>query len=357
MSYPVYTVPAGDTLPVLFSTFAGSTGAPITMTGFAVTDIEVYKDGSATQRASDSGYTLLDTDGTDFDGITGIHGFSIDTSDNSDAGYYTTGAWFHVVISTVTVDSQTMSFVACAFRIVAAENSAGVPATDATHISGDSTTSDRLEQWTDSWVTGTAQAGAAGTITLAAGASATDDFHNGSWVFISSGTGSGQGRKISDYVGSTKVATIIPNWATNPDNTSVYVIIPEGLSVISSTNPIPANIVQVSDDSTAATNLESMLDGTGGVTLTTAITGNITGNLSGSVGSVTGAVGSVTGNVGGNVTGSVGSVTGLTASDVAAIKAKTDSLTFTQAGHVDANVQRINDVAITGDGSATPYNV
>lgn len=87
------------------------------------------------------------------------------------------------------------------------------------------------------------------------------------------------------------------------------------------------------------------------------ITGNITGNLSGSVGSVTGAVGSVTGNVGGNVTGSVGSVvgavgsvTGLTASDVGAIKAKTDSLAFTVAGQVDANIQYVNDVAVTGDG-------
>ena len=78
-------------------------------------------------------------------------------------------------------------------------------------------------------------------------------------------------------------------------------------------------------------------------------TSNITGNLSGSVGSVTGSVGSVT--------GAVGSVTGLTASDVGAIKAKTDSLTFTQAGHVDANVQRINDVVITGDGGITPFNV
>jgi hypothetical protein len=86
------------------------------------------------------------------------------------------------------------------------------------------------------------------------------------------------------------------------------------------------------------------------------IVGNITGNLSGSVGSVTGAVGSVTGAVG-SVTGAVGSVTGLTASDVGAIKTKTDSLTFTQAGHVDANVQRINDVAITGDGGVTPFNV
>lgn len=40
------------------------------------------------------------------------------------------------------------------------------------------------------------------------------------------------------------------------------------------------------------------------------------------------------------------------------IKAKTDSLTFTQAGHVDANVQRINDVTITGNGqTGTEFSV
>jgi hypothetical protein len=43
--------------------------------------------------------------------------------------------------------------------------------------------------------------------------------------------------------------------------------------------------------------------------------------------------------------------------EVAAIKAKTDSLTFTVANVLDANIQRINDVAITGDGSGTPFNV
>ena len=42
---------------------------------------------------------------------------------------------------------------------------------------------------------------------------------------------------------------------------------------------------------------------------------------------------------------------------VALVKAKTDSLTFTVANVVDANVQRINDVAIVGDGSGTPFNV
>lgn len=134
MSYPVYQVPAGDVLPIMFHTFAGATGASITITGLAVTDIEVYKDGSATQRASDAGYALLDTDGIDLDGITGIHGFSIDTGDNTDAGFYTVGAWFHVVVSAITVDGQTVSFVAAAFRLMAAEGVAGVPDVNVTHV-------------------------------------------------------------------------------------------------------------------------------------------------------------------------------------------------------------------------------
>ena len=73
---------------VPFHTF-NSSGASVTLTGLALADIQVYKDGSTTQRASTSGYTLLDTDGIDFDAITGIHGFSIDLSDNTTAGFYT----------------------------------------------------------------------------------------------------------------------------------------------------------------------------------------------------------------------------------------------------------------------------
>lgn len=73
--------------------------------------------------------------------------------------------------------------------------------------------------------TGTAQAGASTTITLAAGDSATDDIYNTMTVRITSGTGSGQERVVSDYVGSTKIATVSVAWATNPDATSVYAII------------------------------------------------------------------------------------------------------------------------------------
>jgi hypothetical protein len=72
---------------------------------------------------------------------------------------------------------------------------------------------------------GTAQAGAATTITLDAGASASDDFYNNHLLVITAGTGAGQARFITDYVGATKVATVA-TWVTNPDATSVFVLLP-----------------------------------------------------------------------------------------------------------------------------------
>lgn len=73
----------------------------------------------------------------------------------------------------------------------------------------------------------TAQAGAAGTITLDTGASATDDFYNDTTIRLTGGTGAGQVRRITDYVGATKVATIKPNWATAPDATSTFAVLAE----------------------------------------------------------------------------------------------------------------------------------
>lgn len=108
--------PTGATVYVPFHTF-NAAGASVTITGLAVTDIEIYKDGGTTQRSSDAGYTLLDTDGIDFDGITGIHGFKVDLSDNTDAGFYAAGHDYTIVVSSITVDSQTVSFVAATFSI------------------------------------------------------------------------------------------------------------------------------------------------------------------------------------------------------------------------------------------------
>lgn len=74
--------------------------------------------------------------------------------------------------------------------------------------------------------TSTAQAGAAGTITLDAGASATDNFYNNDLLVIVSGSGAGQARFITGYVGATKIATMNSNWKISPDNTSVFKIYP-----------------------------------------------------------------------------------------------------------------------------------
>lgn len=78
---------------------------------------------------------------------------------------------------------------------------------------------------TGSDVTGTAQAGSAGSITLAAGASSTDDFYSGMVITLTSGTGSGSKGVIVDYVGTTKVATVQKSTAAfTPDGTSAYSI-------------------------------------------------------------------------------------------------------------------------------------
>jgi len=73
---------------------------------------------------------------------------------------------------------------------------------------------------------GLAQAGAAGTITLNALASSSNDAYNHQIVFLRSGTGEDQVRSIIDYNGTTKVATLSENWAVNPDSTTGYVILP-----------------------------------------------------------------------------------------------------------------------------------
>jgi hypothetical protein len=73
----------------------------------------------------------------------------------------------------------------------------------------------------------TAQAGgSAGNIVLDSSASSSNDFYNGSLILIHSGTGAGQARAITDYVGSTTTATINKSWVTNPDATSEFIIVP-----------------------------------------------------------------------------------------------------------------------------------
>lgn len=155
--------------------------------------------------------------------------------------------------------------------------------------------------------------------------------------------------------------------------------------------------------------IASVTGAVGSVTAAVSVTGDLSATMKTSVTTAataaTPTVAAVTGNVGGNVVGSVGSVTGLTASDVGAIKLKTDnlpsdpadesliiaatdavmarlgapagasmsadmaavktdtaaiktatdSLDFSVAGQVSANITHINGVLVNGDGAGTPW--
>jgi|HubBroStandDraft_6_1064221.scaffolds.fasta_scaffold05747_7 lysophospholipase L1-like esterase len=74
-------------------------------------------------------------------------------------------------------------------------------------------------------VSGTAQAGAASTITLAASSSTTSGYYNQYYVRIAGGTGLlNEAKQITAYDGTTFIATVDSAWTTPPDSTTQYVI-------------------------------------------------------------------------------------------------------------------------------------
>ena len=69
--------------------------------------------------------------------------------------------------------------------------------------------------------------GTTGTAVLNSNESSTDDYYNTYALNITKGTGVGQSRRISDYIGSSRTIVVNSNWTTIPDTTSVYEIMPE----------------------------------------------------------------------------------------------------------------------------------
>ena len=122
---------------------ASASGASITAT-VVVADIEVYRQIAAPinliQRSSTSGFTLA----VNHDGATGTHMVCIDTSDNTDAGFFTTGYDYFVKLNTVTVDGVSISKWIGHFSVENRYTGADVVA-----ISGDTAAADNLESMLD----------------------------------------------------------------------------------------------------------------------------------------------------------------------------------------------------------------
>lgn len=139
---------------------------------------------------------------------------------------------------------------------------------------------------------------------------------------------------------------------------------------------LDVNVKNIDNDAASASGVVTFPAAT--LASTTNITAGTVGSVSGAVGSVTGAVGSI---AAGGITAASFAANAINAAvldpdvttelqaglataaalttvddfldtEVAAIKAKTDSLTFTVANQLDANIQYVNDVAVNGVGTA-----
>lgn len=303
-----FDVAANSTLYIPLNTY-NSSGASVTISGLAVTDIEIYKNGSVTQRASDAGYTLLDTDGIDFDSITGIHGFSIDLSDNTDAGFFAVGSEYWVVVSSITVDSQTVNYVAAWFRIVAAESVTGKPKVDVDAFGGTAGTfaSGRPE---------------VNTSHIAGSAVSTSSAQIGVNVVNAGGTAWGSGAITAASIASDAItAAKIADGAIDAATFAAGAI----TATVIATDAIDGDAIAA----TAVTEIQSGLS-----TLDAA--------------GVRSAVGLASANLDTQLT----AIDDYLDTEVAAIKAKTDSLTFTVAGKIDANVTAVKGTTVNGSGTA-----
>jgi hypothetical protein len=225
---------------------------------------------------------------------------------------------------------------------------------------------------------GIAAGGAATTLTLNATASATNNAYLGQTIHIVGGTGADQASVITGYVGATKVATVSPSWVITPDATSVYKVLPTGISyasggtitsVTGAVGSVTGAVGSVASGGITATSIATDAIGaaelaTDAVTeIATAVWALATRTLTAGTNIVLAKGAGVTGFNDLDAAGvrtAVGLATAnldtqLAAIDtetdkIASIKAKTDSLTYTVANVLDANIQRINDVTITGDG-------
>jgi hypothetical protein len=97
------------TIEIYFETFA-STGAPVApSSAFTTSDFAIYKNGSATAKATTNGMTVT----SPFNSEAGCHLLVVDTSnDTGDSGFWTTGARYQVKFNTAkTVGSQSIDGV------------------------------------------------------------------------------------------------------------------------------------------------------------------------------------------------------------------------------------------------------
>lgn len=340
-----------------FTTYRPSTGATYTLGGTPA--LSVYKDNSTTQ--STSGVTLT----VDFDSVTGLNHYAIDTS--SDGTFYSAGSFFSVVITTGTVDSVSVTgtVVGCftlrktsalkpttAARTldVSAGGEAGIDwanigsPTTAVNLSATNIDTDQVIA-TATAVT-TVNGLAAGVITaasIAADAITAAKIADGA---IDAAT----------FAANAITSTVIANDAITAAKIATNAIDADALSADAVTE-IQSGLATAAALATVGgyidTEIATLQATADAILVDTAEIGAAGAGLTALASQA--SVDDLPTNA--ELATALASADDAVLAQVALVKAKTDSLTFTVANQLDANIQSINDVTIVGDGSGTPFNV
>jgi hypothetical protein len=266
--------------------------------------------------------------------------------------------WAGTAVGSTTVRADLINIAGAAVSTTTAQLGVNV-----VQVSGDGTAADNLEtayddtagavRWAGIVDQGTAQSATGTTLVLRAAAAFADDELIGATIQITGGsTGVGQSRLITDYVSATDTATV-EAWTTTPSGTITYKIY--GTAPSSGGSGLDAAGVRAAIGMSSA-NLDTQLSGLD--TKLDTIDNFLDTEMAATLAAVDTEIATIVTAVGTTIPATITTIDDFLDTEVAAIKAKTDQLTFTVANVLDANIQRINDVAITGDGQpGTEFNV
>jgi hypothetical protein len=347
----------GETVDFKFTTAEPDTGAPATLAGTPV--ISAYVGNSTTQITA--GITLT----VDFDGVTGLHNVRVVATTGNG---YTDGSDVALIITTGTVDSvSAVGYKVAEFTIGrSAANSALKPVARAAYLVD--TTIATLASQT--------------SFTLTAGSADNDAYNGMAFIFTDVTTAVQKGVAFaSDYVGSTRTVTLEAGPIFTIATTDLVTIVPAGGST---SLPPAVNVTQVAGAAVNTASAQLGVNvvnaagtawGSGAITAASiaadAITaakiadnaidaGSIAANAITSAKIATGAITSAA-FAAGAIDAAAIAANAIGASELAA-----DAVTEIAAGvlaaaaadPIDANVEQINTVAITGNGGVgTEFSV
>jgi hypothetical protein len=361
------------TVVCMFTTHDGQGGPVAPLSAFEAADVLIYKNGSASQKTSTNGVTMT----SPFDSIVGLHCVTIDTSnDTGDGGFWVAGALYTLVLSpdSETIDGKTALNVIGQFGIELAEvlrpttagrqldvSAGGEAGIDWANIGSPTTAVNLSATNIDVDQVVASVSGAVGSVTGAVG----------------SVTGAVGSVAAGGIAAASFAANAITAAKLDPDVTTE---LQAGLATAAALAVVDSIVDDILLDTAEIGAAGAGLTNINLPNQTMDIVGNITGNLSGSVGSVTGLTAS---NLDATISSRASAASLATAQTsiddlptnaelatalgtaddavlaavatvdtvVDAIKAKTDSLTFTVAGQVDANIESVNGTTVTGSGT------